>query len=68
MRRGGLCWKDEEFSVGYVEFETAMGHPSRNIRQAVGSSELDKRGEFWHKEIECFGSLIWVWIEFDNSD
>lgn len=45
-------WKDQEFSFGHVLFQGAVGHPCRNVSQAVGDVGLDGGGEFWGGEVD----------------
>lgn len=47
-RRGGIAWKDKKFHLGHAEFQPAMDHPIRFVRQAVGAVGLNggvKSGE-----------------------
>lgn len=52
MHKGCVCveavfeQKDEEFHLGFVEFQKVMNHPTRNIREAAKYTELGKRRMF----------------------
>lgn len=64
--RGGFGWKDKEFGLGHVEFQTDMGHPNRKVRQTVRGALQNVKKEFWNGEIKlgdhwCRDDIVSQW-------